>query len=281
MSFEALAFSPTLLSALTKIGLSDPTPIQALAAPVLLAGKDTYICSETGSGKTLAYLLPIYTTLAVEKEITQALILAPTHELALQIHRVSCDLAQAAGLGVRNVLLLGGTSLDRQIEKLKKKPQIVIGTPGRTLELVERGKVKVKDLKTLVIDEADRLLAGESLDMLRKIIKLCPTTRQLIFVSATEQPECAAEIATIAPNLERLQAEEAPINPNIDHFYYMLEERDKPDVLRKFIHATNTEKAIVFVHRNDTAEIVAAKLNYHKIPVADLHGAFKKEERKK
>ena len=280
MAFNDLGLSSALLTAISKLGLVDPTPIQTLAYPVLAAGKDTYISSETGSGKTLAYLLPLYNALIVEKEATQVLVIAPTHELALQIHRVSCDLAQHAGLAVRNVLLIGGTSLDRQLEKLKKKPQLVIGTPGRVLELIDRGKVKVSEIKTLVIDEADRLLAGDSVDMVRKIISACPGRRQLVFVSATEQSESTFEIAEVAPELVRLQAEEAPINPNIDHFYLVVEERDKPEILRKLIHATKTERAIVFVHRNETAEIIAARLTHHKIVVADLHGAYEKEDRK-
>jgi ATP-dependent RNA helicase DeaD len=280
MAFDDLGLSANLLAALNKLGLSEPTAIQILACPVLAAGKDTYISSETGSGKTLAYLLPLYNALVVDKAVTQVIVIAPTHELALQIHRVSCDLAQHAGLAVRNVLLIGGTSLDRQLEKLKKKPQIVIGTPGRVLELIERGKVKVTEVKTLVIDEADRLLAGDSVDMLRKIIRACPGQRQLVFVSATEQSESTFEIADVAPNLVRLQAEEAAINPNIDHFYLLVEERDKPELLRKLIHATKTERAIVFVHRNETAEIIAARLTHHKITVADLHGAYEKEDRK-
>ena len=204
----------------------------------------------------------------------------PTHELALQIHRVSCDLAQHAGMAVRNVLLIGGTASDRQIEKLKKKPQIIIGTPGRVLELIERGKIKLSDLKTLVIDEADRLLAEDSLEMVQKIVRACPGRRQLVFVSATEQPKSKQYMEQLAPNLVRLHSEELIINHNIDHFYMVVEERDKPDALRKLIHATKTEKVIVFVHRNETAEDVAAKLEHHKIIVADLHSTHEKEVRK-
>ena len=183
-------------------------------------------------------------------------------------------------MAVRNVLLIGGTASDRQIEKLKKKPQIIIGTPGRVLELIERGKIKLSDLKTLVIDEADRLLAEDSLEMVQKIVRACPGRRQLVFVSATEQPKSKQYMEQLAPNLVRLHSEELIINHNIDHFYMVVEERDKPDTLRKLIHATKTEKVIVFVHRNETAEDVAAKLEHHKIIVADLHSTHEKEVRK-
>ena len=280
MTFEQFGLLPSLTLALEKLKLTVPTPVQLQAISIVQAGSDTYINAETGSGKTLAYLLPLYQVLNVERSATQVLIIVPTHELALQIHRVSCDLAQHAGMAVRNVLLIGGTASDRQIEKLKKKPQIIIGTPGRDLELIERGKIKLSDLKTLVIDEADRLLAEDSLEMVQKIVRACPGRRQLVFVSATEQPKSKQYMEQLAPNLVRLHSEELIINHNIDHFYMVVEERDKPDALRKLIHATKTEKVIVFVHRNETAEDVAAKLEHHKIIVADLHSTHEKEVRK-
>ena len=280
MTFEQFGLLPSLTLALEKLKLTVPTPVQVQAISIVQAGSDTYINAETGSGKTLAYLLPLYQVLNVERSATQVLIIVPTHELALQIHRVSCDLAQHAGMAVRNVLLIGGTASDRQIEKLKKKPQIIIGTPGRVLELIERGKIKLSDLKTLVIDEADRLLAEDSLEMVQKIVRACPGRRQLVFVSATEQPKSKQYMEQLAPNLVRLHSEELIINHNIDHFYMVVEERDKPDTLRKLIHATKTEKVIVFVHRNETAEDVAAKLEHHKIIVADLHSTHEKEVRK-
>ena len=280
MTFEQFGLLPSLTLALEKLKLTVPTPVQLQAISIVQAGSDTYINAETGSGKTLAYLLPLYQVLNVERSATQVLIIVPTHELALQIHRVSCDLAQHAGMAVRNVLLIGGTASDRQIEKLKKKPQIIIGTPGRVLELIERGKIKLSELKTLVIDEADRLLAEDSLEMVQKIVRACPGRRQLVFVSATEQPKSKQYMEQLAPNLVRLHSEELIINHNIDHFYMVVEERDKPDALRKLIHATKTEKVIVFVHRNETAEDVAAKLEHHKIIVADLHSTHEKEVRK-
>lgn len=280
MTFEQFGLLPSLTLALEKLKLTVPTPVQLQAISIVQAGSDTYINAETGSGKTLAYLLPLYQVLNVERSATQVLIIVPTHELALQIHRVSCDLAQHAGMAVRNVLLIGGTASDRQIEKLKKKPQIIIGTPGRVLELIERGKIKLSDLKTLVIDEADRLLAEDSLEMVQKIVRACPGRRQLVFVSATEQPKSKQYMEQLSPNLVRLHSEELIINHNIDHFYMVVEERDKPDALRKLIHATKTEKVIVFVHRNETAEDVAAKLEHHKIIVADLHSTHEKEVRK-
>lgn len=280
MSFEQLGLAPALVAGLEKQKFVEPTPVQAQAIPAVLAGSDTYINAETGSGKTLAYLLPIFQGVNPNLRAAHALILVPTQELAMQIHQVVCDVAQHSGLDIRSTSLIGGAAIDRQIEKLKRKPQILVGTPGRIIELIERGKLKLSELKTLVIDEADRLLADESLEMVKQIIRACPGRRQLVFVSATEQPKSKEVMEQLSPQLVRLHTEDVIINPNIAHFYVVVEQRDKADTIRKLIHATKTKKAIVFTHRNETAEDLAARLHHHKVAVADLHSTYGKEVRK-
>lgn len=281
MNFLELGVPEPLVAALAKQQITEPMPSQVAAWPVLLAGRDAYINAETGTGKTLAYLLPLYARLDLKNDGTQIVVIAPTHELAIQIQRQCCDLAQNAGMAVRTVLLIGGTSPDRQIEKLKKKPHVVVGSPGRIREMIERGRLKAHTFKAIVIDEADRLLIDESLEHIKEIIHAAPRSRQLVFASATEQEKSAKEIAVLSPGVEMLRVAETPVNPNIEHLYLLVEERDKPDVLRSLIHAMKPERAIAFVHRNETAEKVASKLAFHKIATADLHGAFDKMERKK
>lgn len=280
MTFTELQLAPELIAALEKQQISRPTPIQSAALPVLLAGRDAYLHAETGTGKTLAYLLPIFSRLDTDQAATQTVIVAPTHELALQIHRQCCDLAQNAGWPVRSLLLIGGTSTERQIEKLKKKPHLVVGSPGRIAELLGRGKLKAQYVRNIVIDEADRLLNEESLLAVRAIIQAAPRTRQLIFASATLERQSTAIANELAPELLMLQAGAAAVNENIEHLYLICEERDKPDQLRKLLHALAPERAIVFVHRNDVAERIALKLAHHKIPAADLNAALDKEDRK-
>ena len=280
MSFEQFGLAPALLVGLEKQNFIEPTPVQVQAVPVVQAGSDTYINAETGSGKTLAYLIPLFQVLKCELRAAQVLILAPTQELAIQIHRVTCDLAQHSGMDIRSASLIGGAAIDRQLEKLKKKPQVIVGTPGRILELLERGKLKLSEIKTLVIEEADRLLADESLEAVQKVIRACPGRRQLVFVSATEQPKSKEVMEQLSPGLVRLHAEDVVVNPNIEHFYVVVDQRDKADTIRKLVHATKTKKAIVFTHRNETAETLAARLEHHKVAVADLHGTYDKEVRK-
>ncbi len=280
MTFSDLGITAPLIAALAKQKISEPTPIQQLAIPVIAEGKDVYLHAETGSGKTLTYLLPLFARLELKQDITQVVIIAPTHELAIQIQRQACDLAQNSGMPVRTLLLIGGTSLERQIEKLKKKPHVAVGSPGRIRELIAMGKLKAHTFKAVVLDEADTLLDQESLESIRKIVRAAPRDLQLLFASATEQTRSSEEVAALAPNHVVLQTEIAPVNANIEHLFIVCEERDKPDVLRRMIHAMRPERALAFVHRNATAEMVAAKLAHHKIPTTDLHGAFEKEDRK-
>jgi ATP-dependent RNA helicase DeaD len=280
MTFRDLELRPQLVAALDKQGITEATPIQVAAVPVLMAGKDAYLNAETGTGKTLAYLLPIFSRLDAEQQTPQAVIVAPTHELAIQIQRQCGDLAQNAGWTIRSLLLIGGTSLDRQVEKLKKKPHVVVGSPGRILELIGMGKLKTHGVRSVVIDEADRLLVAESVPAIRAIIQAMPRGRQLVFASATEQRESAEAIATLAPDLVMLHVGTSPVNENIEHFYVVCEDRDKPDVLRRLLHALQPERALVFVHRGELAKDVTAKLAHHKIAVAELHAAGDKRDRK-
>jgi len=280
MTFSELGILPTLTVALEKQKITEPTRIQTLAIPVIAEGRDAYIHSETGSGKTLAYLLPLFSRLDLKLDNTQLVIVAPTHELALQIHRQTCDLSQNSGLPVRSILLIGATSIERQVEKLKKKPHVAVGSAGRIRELLELGKLKAHTVKAIVLDEADVLLERESVEATRKIVLAAPRNRQILFVSATEGTSCADAASELAPEHVVLQTEPAPMNANIEHLFIVCEERDKPDVLRRLLHAMAPERALAFVHRNVTAETVAAKLAHHKVPIVDLHAAFEKTDRK-
>jgi ATP-dependent RNA helicase DeaD len=281
MTFTDLLLPTDLIAGLAKQQISDPTPIQSAAIPLLMAGKDAYLNAETGTGKTLAYLLPLFARIDHAQAATQVVVVAPTHELAIQIHRQSCDLAQNAGRAIRSVLLIGGTATARQIEKLKGKPQVVVGSPGRIVELIERGKLKMQHIRGIVVDEADRLLHEESLTWIQKIVRQAPAARQLIFASATIEPQTRDVMATLSPEAVVLRPGAEAVNENIQHLYLVCEERDKPEVLRKLLHAFDVPRAIVFVHRNDVAERVAAKLAHHKLAVADLNAELDKMERKR
>ncbi len=280
MPFTDLSLPADLVSSLEKQQITRPTPIQSAALPVLMAGQDAYLHAETGTGKTLAYLIPLFTRIDPALAATQLVVVAPTHELAIQIHRQSCDLAQHAGRAIRSVLLIGGTATDRQIEKLKARPHVVVGSPGRIVELIERGKLKTAHIRGIVVDEADRLLGDESLASIQKIIGAAPADWQLVFASATIEAQTRQVLAALSPDAQMLAAGAAAVNEDIEHLYVLCEERDKPDLLRSLLHAFELPRSIVFVHRNDVAERVASKLAHHKLAVADLNAELGKLERK-
>jgi superfamily II DNA/RNA helicase len=281
MNFTDLSVPPKLIAALAKQQISEPSPIQIAAIPSLAAGQDAYLRAATGTGKTLAYLLPLFSRIDPAQAATQVVIVAPTHELAIQIHRQSCELALHAAYAIRTVLLIGGTPTDRQIDKLKTKPHVVVGSPGRIVELIERGKLKTAHILAVVIDEADRLLNDESLHWVQKILGAAAPTRQLIFASATIEQQTRRVLASLAPDVLMLRAGAAAVNENIEHLYLVCENRDKPELLRKLLHALDVPRSIVFVHRNDMAEEVASKLTHHKLVVADLNSELSKIDRKK
>ena len=280
-AFSDLGIAPALESALAADGITEPTAIQVEAIPALLAGKNAYLSSETGTGKTLAYLLPLFAQIDPGQRTLQVIIVVPTHELAMQIFAVGRDLAQQAGLHIRVQALIGGVSTKRQLEKLKSKPHIIVGTPGRISELIKIRKIKPHTVKSIIVDEVDRLLVGESLTEIRGIIKATLRERRLVFVSATQRAETSQEAAVLAPDLVQIRAGADQVNAAIEHFYIECEERDKPEVLRKLLRALRPERAIVFMHRNANAEVLAAKLAHHQIAVVDLHGAHDNARRKK
>jgi superfamily II DNA/RNA helicase len=281
MNFTDLGISDELVQALEKEGITQPMPIQLEAIRPLRAGKDAYVSAETGMGKTLAYLLPVIEKMDYAVSNVQAMVLAPTHELASQIHQQALRLGQHSGLPIKSLLLIGGANTKRQVEKLKKKPQLVVGSIGRILELIRMKKLKVQKLGTVVVDEADRMLHGELLGAVLDLKQVIPVPPQWIFVSATEQKASSAEAERLAPDMTHLSAGANRVNAEIKHIYFIAQERDKADLLRRLIRAIEPQRAIVFVHRNKDAELVKSKMEHYGISVADIHGTHGKMERKK
>ncbi|WP_242652502.1 DEAD/DEAH box helicase [Desulfofarcimen acetoxidans] len=270
------------MTGLQKININVPTDIQTKVIPLALQGKDIIGQSETGTGKTLAYLLPLLQKLDNTKRETQAVILAPTQELSIQIQRLIEAMISGSDIPVTSAPIIGNVNIARQVEKLKEKPHIIVGSCSRILDLVEKKKIAAQKIKTIVIDEADRLLDDKNLAQIKALIKTTLKDRQILLFSATipgKTLERAKEmlqnpqIITIQANLE--------ITPNISHIYFLTEYRDKIKVLRKLVGIINVERALVFVNRGDNIELTSEKLNYHGLKTAGLHAGLLKEERKK
>ena len=281
-SFETLGLSAPLVEGLHKAGIKVPTGIQTQVIPLALLGKDIIGQSATGTGKTLAFLLPIFQRIDTSKREMQAMILAPTHELAIQILRQVEMLAKNSGLPVTSTSIIGNVNIVRQIDKLKERPHILVGSSGRILELIQKKKITSQTIKTIVIDEADRLLDERNIDSVKAVIKTTLKDRQIMLFSATVTPETLEQGKKMMQNPEMIMVEgQVGDKPDITHLYFMAEQRDKIEMLRKIVSLIHKERVLVFVNKSEEIETTAAKLEYHGLKVAGIHGSSFKGDRKK
>lgn len=281
-SFKELELQENLIQGLEKQGIESPTEIQVIAIPLGLSGKDIIGESETGTGKTLAYLLPIFQKIDITSKDIQAIILAPTHELAMQIHKQIELLSENSKSLIKSTSIIGNVNIKRQLESLKEKPHIVVGSAGRILELITMKKLKSHFVKTIVIDEGDRMIDENNIEGVKAIIKTTLRDRQIMLFSATVSLKAVEIAKTLMKDAEVIKVgDKSVVNPNIEHMYFMVEKREKLILLRKLISATNPKKAIIFINKSDEVEITASKLSYHGLKVEGIHGSSEKENRKK
>ena len=274
-----MATMQTLDSSLAALGFPQPTPVQRAVWEPFVAGHDLVVESGTGTGKTLAYLLPLFQGIDATKKDLQGLILVPTQELAIQIQR---QMVTAAPATLRHLVLMGGVNLSRQIDLLKDKPHVVVGTPGRVLELLEKKKITGHFLTSVVLDEADRLLDAASLTTIQAILKTTLKGRQTSLFSASipAAAEAVARGFLKDPVVLRLDTA-VPIPPGIEHWWFPTELREKADLLRKLVHALNPARTLVFLNKPDQIEMLADKLRHHGLAAESLHGALFKTDRQR
>lgn len=280
--FETLGISSQLVEGLRKAGITKPTEIQQKVIPLAMEKKDLIGQSGTGTGKTLAFLLPLFMKLDPSKKEMQAIILAPTHELAMQIHNEIGTLSKNSGVSLSSAPIIGEANINRQIERLKEKPHIIVGSPGRILELIKKKKISAHTIKTIVVDEGDKLLDQNNIETVKAVIKTTLKERQIMIFSATipdKTLETAKEFMK-EPEIIKVDSKEI-VNDNIQHYYLLCDERDKITLLRKLVHALNPEKALVFINRSYDITKTASRLTYHKLKAEGLHGTKDKEERKR
>lgn len=255
----------------------EPTAVQKQTASLILEGRDVQAEAPTGSGKTLAYLIPLLQNIDPDNKNVQAVILASSHELVMQIYGELQSWSEGSGIG--SASFIGGANIKRQLEKLKKKPQIIVGTPGRTLELINQKKLKMHEVKTIVLDEGDQLIVPEHVATVEAIIKSTKRDRQLLLFSATLSME-ASETANKwmdAPVVLRITREESA-NPEVEYGYFPVEQREKIDTLRRLASMKNFQ-ALVFFRDIGNLQVAAEKLAFKGIKIGILHGDSKKQER--
>lgn len=282
-SFNELNINQSIVMALKKQNITTPTGIQETSIPFALENKDIIAEAHTGTGKTLAFLIPIFEKINLEKREMQAIILAPTHELVVQIESQIKLLATNSHMDIKSLSIMGESNIEKQIKKLKEiKPHIIIGSPGRILDLIKKRKITAHTIKTIVLDEADNLLSKNKPTIIKDIIKSTMKDRQLMFFSASINKETLNLAKTLVKEVEIIKIEnKSEINPRIEHICILGSLRDRFENLRKLLAAEQPKRAIVFVNNNTELRQINEKLQYHKVKSTAIYGNASKEERQR
>ncbi|MBI1333472.1 MAG: DEAD/DEAH box helicase [Armatimonadetes bacterium] len=279
-TFTELGLAENTLKAIADLGFEVPTPIQALAIPALLTGGDFIGLAQTGTGKTAAFGLPLIEKLSAEDSSTQALILAPTRELAVQVAKGIHDFAKYAGLKV--VPVYGGQPMDRQFRALRMGPQIVVGTPGRVLDHLRRGSLKLDEVKACVLDEADEMMAMGFSEDLDAILSELPESRQLAFFSATMAPRVLDITKKFLRDPQKVEivAKQRTLETT-NQTYYEVAPGKKQEALVRVLDMETPGSTIVFCRtRLETAEL-SDSLGLHGYNAEPIHGDMSQNDRER
>ena len=275
--FSQLGLSPTTLQAVIDTGYTIATPIQAQAIPVALAGRDVLGIAQTGTGKTAAFTLPLIERLSkgrARARMPRALVLAPTRELADQV-AMSFE-KYAKGTKLSWVLLIGGVSMGEQVAALNKGVDVLIATPGRLLDLFERGKMMLNGVELMVVDEADRMLDMGFIPDIERIFKLTPPKRQTLFFSATMPPEITRLTQAFLKDPTRIEASRPAMTAEtITQYLVRIPSADpkaKRAALRALMERADVKNGIVFCNRKSEVDVVAKSLKQHGFDAAPIHG---------
>jgi ATP-dependent RNA helicase RhlE len=270
--FTKLGLHPSLLQGLKDLGFSRPTPIQADAIPLALAGQDLLACAMTGSGKTAAFLLPILTKLVDKpRGTTRALVLTPTRELAAQIVEDLNDLAVHTPLTAAAVF--GGVGMGPQEHAFRSGVDVIVGTPGRLLDHFRSPYAKIAGLQYLVLDEADRMLDMGFLPDIRRVLRHLPAKRQTLFFSATMPPPIAALSKEMLKNPATINIERRSTPAvGITHAVYPVPQHLKPGLLLQLLRGSEMQDALVFTRTKHRANRLAKFLGEQGIKVERIHG---------
>ena len=279
--FAELGLSPELLKAVARLGFEEASPIQSAAIPVLLTGKDVIGQSQTGSGKTAAFALPVIERVRGDKRVPQALILLPTRELAMQVAEEVSKLA-VFKKGVRELPIYGGASYDRQLRGLRDGAQIVIGTPGRVMDHLERGTLSLKEVTTVVLDEADRMLDMGFREDIEKILSQAQPDRQTVLFSATVPPPIQDIIRRFTKDAVSVRIEASALTvPDIEQVYYEVDRRSKLEVLCRLLDLQDVRLGIVFCATKVMVDELTSHLSARGYRAEALHGDLSQSMRER
>ncbi len=278
MTFSNLRLIKPLVMALDKKGYTEPTPIQEQAIPHILEGKDIFGCAQTGTGKTAAFALPILQLLDAKRSnqrqgpgTVKALILAPTRELVSQISENFT--AYGKNLGISHCIIFGGVSQVNQVNNLRRGVDVIVATPGRLLDLMNQGYVKLNNIEHFVLDEADRMLDMGFINDIKKIITKIPAKRQTLFFSATAAPAIMKLANTILVNPVSVAVN--PVSSTttlVEQSVYYVKKENKRGLLKHVLSSNNIEHALVFTRTKHGADKVVKDLATLGIAAAAIHG---------
>jgi ATP-dependent RNA helicase RhlE len=278
MSFLNLGLSQPALDAVQALGFEMPTPIQARSIPIMMAGRDLIGSAQTGTGKTAAFALPILSQLGKPERTPRALILVPTRELACQVEESIRTFARFTHL--RCTVLYGGVGYGKQFEALRCGTDIVVATPGRLLDHLERRTLDLRNVKHLVLDEADRMLDMGFLPDVKRIISQVPQVRQTALFSATipAQIESLIKWAMKSPETVEIGQRRSPAE-TVRHAVYPVADAQKVDLLKELLEKSDYRSAIVFCRTKHRADRIGRMLSKHNHAVAIIHSNRTQKER--
>jgi ATP-dependent RNA helicase RhlE len=279
LSFCDLSLSPVTLESVRQRGHFHPTPIQSAAIPIALSGRDLIATAETGSGKTAAYLLPILNRLHDDKvSRLGALVLAPTRELASQIGEEFRMLARNTRMRV--AVVVGGESMDRQLRELRRGVEVLVACPGRLVDHLERGTVKLDRIEVVVIDEADRMLDMGFLPQLRRVLRMVKKPRQTLMFSATMDTEVERIGREFLSDPARVRVGDTAAPPRaIRQTIYAVTQENKPPMLLHLLGQKEVNSAIVFTRTKSRADRVAKLLVRNQFKAIAIHGGRSQSQR--
>ncbi len=288
MPFTSTGLLPDLVRALNAQGLSQPTAIQAQAIPAILQGQDVRGCAPTGSGKTVAFALPVMQRLLAAPASTRplvrrdvrALVLVPTRELAVQVGATFRDVANRLPQALKVSVVFGGVSINPQMLGLRGGTDILVATPGRLLDLLQRNALGLGQVQCLVLDEADRLLDLGFADEWARIAQVLPATRQNLFFSATFAPPVQALADALLHQPLRIEvAPEVEAPPDIVQRAVSVDTRERTQLLRHLVESERWSRVLVFVATQHAADIVSEKLRKARISAEPFHGGLSQGKR--
>ena len=276
--FDQLGVSETLAALLKKQGITAPTPVQEQAIPPMRAGRDVIAQAQTGTGKTLAFLLPLLEKIKPQGEVAQALVIAPTRELAIQIARVAEPLGTELGIGT--IVIYGGADIERQKEKLRRHPQLIIGTPGRLLDHVRRGTLVLGSVNKIVLDEADEMLKMGFIEDVETLLGWTAQDYQLALFSATMPARIVQLTKNFMTNPARIHIEgERTTLENIEQIVISVSEGEKIDRLCASINEEAPYLAMVFCATKERTHSLMMELAHRGYLVDALSGDLTQTQR--